>query len=74
MLIVLSLSIMYSSAPLNFWKKVHFWTSNFCLSLVLVIKLQNRISLTIQLLKPFTIVHRAILIGGFNIFYLQFSP
>jgi hypothetical protein len=30
--------------------------------------------LTIQLLKPFTIDHQAVLIGGFNSFYLQFSP
>jgi hypothetical protein len=34
-----------------------FWPSNFCLSLILSIELQNRISLTIQLLKPFTIGH-----------------
>jgi hypothetical protein len=32
------------------------------------IKLQNRIFLTIQLLKPFTIGHRAVLMGGFNFF------
>jgi hypothetical protein len=48
--------------------KVHFWPSNFCLSLVLAIELQNRTSLTIKLLKPFTIDHRAVLIGSFNFF------
>jgi hypothetical protein len=54
--------------------KVHFWPSNYCLSLVLAIELQNRVSSTLQLLKPFTIGHRAILMGDFNFFYLQFSP
>jgi hypothetical protein len=49
-------------------EKVHFWPSNFCLSLVLTIELQNQIFLTIQLLKPFTIGHRAVLMGGFNFF------
>jgi hypothetical protein len=42
--------------------------------LVLAIELQNRVSSTIQLLKPFTIGHRAVLMSGFNFFYLQFSP
>jgi hypothetical protein len=51
-----------------FGKKIHFWPSNFCLSLVLAIELQNRISLTIQLLKPFTIDHQTVLMGGFNFF------
>jgi citrate lyase synthetase len=57
-----------------FLEKVYFRPSNFCLNLVLTIKLQNRISLTIELLKPFTIGHQAVLMGGFNFFYLQFSP
>jgi hypothetical protein len=54
--------------------KVHFWPSNYCLSLVLAIELQNRVSSTVQLLKPLTIGHRAVLVCGFNFFYLQFSP
>ena len=33
--------------------KVHFWPSNFCLGLVLSIELQNRVSSTTQLWKPF---------------------
>jgi hypothetical protein len=52
----------------NFWKpesstagkkkeKVHFWPSNYRLSLVLAIELQNQISLTIQLSKPFKFGH-----------------
>jgi hypothetical protein len=45
-----------------------FLTINFCLSLVLIIELQTRTPLTIQLLKPFTIDHQAVLMGGFNFF------
>jgi hypothetical protein len=55
-------------------RKIHFWPSNFCLSFILAIELENRVSLTIQLLKPFTIGHEAVLMSGFNFFYLQFSP
>jgi hypothetical protein len=32
------------------------------------VELQNRICLTTQLLKPFTIGHWAVLMGGFNFF------
>jgi hypothetical protein len=49
-------------------EKVHFLLSNYCLGLVLAIELQNRVSSTIQLLKPFTIGHRAVLMSGFNFF------
>jgi hypothetical protein len=49
-------------------EKVHFWPSNYCLSLILTIKLQNWVSSTIQLLKPFTIGHRAVFMSGFNFF------
>jgi hypothetical protein len=52
-------------------RKVH---PTFVVSLVLAIELQNQISLTIQLSKPFIIDHQAVLMGDFNIFYLQFSP
>jgi hypothetical protein len=74
--------VTFSPTPFNFPRilsnfspqgrqlKVHFWPSNFCLSLVLTIELQ----MTIQLLKLFTIGHRAVLMGGFNFFYLQFRP
>jgi hypothetical protein len=48
------------------WRGMRPGPSNFCLSLVLAIELQNWISLTIQLLKPFTIGHLTVLIGGFN--------
>jgi hypothetical protein len=44
-------------------EKVHFSPSKFFLSLVWVIELQNRISLTIKLLKPLTIDHWTVLIG-----------
>ena len=46
-------------------EKVHFWPSNFCLDLILAIELQNRVSLVIQLLKPFIFDHRAVLLPGF---------
>ena len=46
-------------------EKVHFWPSNSCLGLILAIELQNRISLTIQPLKPFIFDHRAVLLPGF---------
>jgi hypothetical protein len=49
-------------------ENVHFLPSNFCLDLVLSIELQKWISLTIQLLKPFTVGHQAVLMGGFNFF------
>jgi hypothetical protein len=52
----------------------HFLPSNFCLNLVLAIEFQNQTFLTVQLLKPFTIGHRAVLMSGFNFLYLQFSP
>jgi hypothetical protein len=42
--------------------------------LILAIEFQNRIFLTIQLIKPFIIGHRAVLMGVFNFLYLQFSP
>ena len=42
--------------------KVHFWPSNSCPSLILAIQLQNRVALTIQLLKPVTFGHP----GGFE--------
>ena len=45
--------------------KVHFWPSNSCLGLVLAIELQNRVSSTTQLSKPFTFVHPAVLVAGF---------
>jgi DNA-binding transcriptional regulator/RsmH inhibitor MraZ len=37
--------------------------------MILTIKLQNRVSLTIQLLKRFTIDHRVVSMGGFNFFW-----
>ena len=40
-----------------FLDKVYFWPSNSCLGLVLSIELQNRVSLTIELSKPFTFGH-----------------
>ena len=46
--------------------KVHFWPSNSCLGLVLAIELQNRVSLTTELLKPFTFGHPAVLVAGFT--------
>jgi hypothetical protein len=49
-------------------EKIYIWPFNFCISFVLAIELQNRIFLTIQLLKTFTIGHRAVLMGGFNFF------
>ena len=45
--------------------KVHFWPSNYCPSLVLAIELQNRVSLTTQLSKPFIFSHRTVLVSGF---------
>jgi hypothetical protein len=42
--------------------------ANYCLPLVLSIELQNCVSSTIQLLKPFTIGYLAVLMGGFNFF------
>jgi hypothetical protein len=59
----------------GFWEeKVHVWPSNYRLSLVLAIELENQTFLTIQLSKPFKFGHRVVLIGGFQFFYLQFSP
>jgi hypothetical protein len=55
-------------------EKVHFWPSNSCQSLVLAIKLQSRLSSAIQLSRPFKFGHLTVSIGGFNCFYLQFSP
>jgi hypothetical protein len=55
-------------------EKVHFWPSNFCLSLVLAIELQNQTFLTIQLLKPFTIGHRAVLMSSFNFCIYNLVP
>jgi hypothetical protein len=49
-------------------KKIYFWQSNSCLGLILSIELQNWVSLTIQLLKPFTIGHRVVLMSDFNFF------
>ena len=46
-------------------EKVHFWPSNSCLDSILAIELQNRVSLTIQLLKPFIFDHRVVLLPGF---------
>jgi len=61
-------------STITYKEKVHFWPSNSGLSLILAIELQNRISLAIQLSKPFKFDHRAVLVGGFNFFYLQLSP
>jgi hypothetical protein len=36
--------------------------------MILTIKLQNRVSLIIQLLKPFTIDHQVVSMGDFNFF------
>jgi hypothetical protein len=41
--------------------------------LILAIKLQNQVSSIIQLLNPFTIGYRAVLIGGLT-FLFTFSP
>ena len=46
-------------------EKVHFWPSNYCSSLILTMQLQNQISLTIELSKPFIFDHLAVLKGGF---------
>ena len=46
-------------------QKVYFLPSNCYPSLVLAIELQNRVSSTIQLSKPFTFGHPAVLLGGF---------
>jgi hypothetical protein len=54
--------------PHLFMEKVHFWPFNYWLGLILAIELQNRVSSTIQLLKPFTIGHRAVLLSDFNFF------
>jgi hypothetical protein len=43
-----------------FKNKFIFWPFNSWFSLILTIELQNRVSLTIQLLNPFTIGHRTI--------------
>jgi hypothetical protein len=45
--------------------KSPFLIIQLLLSLVLAIELQNRISLTIQLLEPFTIDHRAVWMCSF---------
>ena len=45
---------------------VHFWPSNYCPSLILTMQLQNRVSLTIKLSKPFTFGHPVALQGGFG--------
>jgi hypothetical protein len=49
-------------------EKVYFWPSNFYLNLVLAIEVQNRISLTIQLLKPIIIGLQVGLMGDINFF------
>ena len=46
-------------------KVFFFLHSNYGLSLILAIQLQNRVSLTIQLSKPFTFGHPVILLDGF---------
>ena len=46
-----------------------FLIINSGLNLVLAIELQNRISLAIQLSKPFKFDHRAVLVGGFNFLF-----
>jgi hypothetical protein len=48
--------------------KSPFWPSNSYLSLILAIEFQNRVSLTIQLLKRFTIGHQTVLKSGLNFF------
>jgi hypothetical protein len=53
--------------------KSPFLTIQLFLSLILAIELQNWVSLTIQLLKPFTIDHVAVSMGGFN-FLFTISP
>jgi hypothetical protein len=48
--------------------KSPFWPSNSYPSLILAIEFQNRVSLTIQLLKRFTIGHQTVLTSGLNFF------
>jgi hypothetical protein len=46
-------------------EEVHFWPLNYSRSLVLAIEPENQESSTIELLKPFTIDPRAVLVAGF---------
>ena len=68
---LLTLGAMYRCPSISFFigKKIHFWTSNSDLGLVLAIELQNRVSLVIQPSKPFKFDHRAVLVGGFNFLF-----
>lgn len=45
--------------------KVHFWPFNCYAGLILTIQLQNQKSSTIELSKPFTFGHLAVLLSGF---------
>ena len=55
----------YGVLPHFLMDKVYFWPSNSCLGLILAIELQNRISSTTQLSKPFTFGHPTVLVAGF---------
>jgi hypothetical protein len=56
---------MLSISHLFLKEEVYFWPSNYRRSLVLAIKPENQESSTIELLKPFTIGPRAVLVAGF---------
>ena len=53
------------SCPFKIWEKSIFLHSNYGLSLILAMQLQNRVSLTVELSQAFIFDHLAVLKGGF---------
>ena len=57
---------MFPVLALKKKEKVYFWPSNYCLSLILAIQLENRVYLTTQLSKPLILSHQVVLVGSFD--------